>query len=168
MSLKDLLLPEFEQECATTRRLLDRVPFEQPEYRPHPKSMTLQALASHLVNLPTWVPLTVDLDELDMMPKGVPLKTPQVGSKAEALATFDDAVTAARHSLEGATDAKLEGLWKLTGNGQSFMEAPKKTVLRSFVFNHLVHHRAQLGLYLRLLEIPVPGVYGPSADEPGM
>jgi len=168
MSLSDLFLPEFEQECAVTRRLLERVPFEQPEFRPHPKSMTLQALASHLVNLPAWVPLTLDQDELDMMPKGVPWKTPQMTSQAEALAAFDEGVAGARTSLKAASDATLKGLWKLTGNGQTFMEAPKQTVLRSFVFNHLVHHRAQLGLYLRLLDIPVPGVYGPSADEPGM
>lgn len=168
MPLKDLFLPEFEQECAATRRLLARVPFEQPEFRPHAKSMTLKALASHLVNIPAWVPMTLEQDELDMMPQGVPWKTPQLSTKEEALTAFDQGVAAARSSLEAATDAQLAGIWKLTGNGQTFMESPKQVVLRSFVFNHLVHHRAQLGLYLRLLEIPVPGVYGPSADEPGM
>lgn len=168
MLIKDLLLPEFDQEMAATRRMLERVPEDRLEWQPHPKSMTLQALLSHVVNIPTWVPFTLDHAELDMMPEGKPWTTPQQTVRETWMATFEASVAAARLSLDAATDACMEETWTLKGNGQVYFSALKRTVLRSFVFNHLVHHRAQLGVYLRLLDIPVPGVYGPSADEQGM
>jgi len=168
MLIKDLLLPEFDQEMAHTRKMLERVPENQLTWRPHPKSMTLQGLLSHLVNLPTWVPLTLDVAELDLMPEGKPWVTPQQSTRDAWLAAFDAGVVQARASLAAATDERMEETWTLKGNGQVYFAAPKKGVLRSFVLNHLVHHRAQLGVYLRLLEIPVPGIYGPSADDQGM
>lgn len=165
MEIRALLLPEFDQEMATTRRLLEACPDGPAEYRPHPKSMTWQALVSHLVNIPAWVPLTLDQAELDMGPDGKAWTTPQMGSRAEALAAFDANVASARMSLAAAGDDRMAETWTLKGNGQVHLSAPKVTVLRAFVLNHLVHHRAQLGVYLRLLDLPLPGTYGPSADQ---
>lgn len=168
MFIKGLLLPEFDQEMAHTRKILERVPEDRLTWRPHPKSMALQALVSHLVNIPSWLPLTLDHAEVDLMPEGKPWVTPQQTTRQDWLAAFDSHAAAARACLEATTDERMEETWTLKGNGQVYFASPKKGVLRSFVFNHLVHHRAQLGVYLRLLEIPVPGVYGPSADDQGL
>lgn len=166
--IRDLLLPEFDQEMASTRRVLERVPAERLDFRPHPKSMSLQGLLSHVVNIPTWVALTLELPELDLMPEGKHWETPQQTEREAWLKAFDTQAAAARASIAAADDARMAEPWSLKSQGHVHFTAPKQGVLRSFVLNHLIHHRAQLGVYLRLLDVPVPGVYGPSADDTTM
>ena len=157
-----LLLPEFDHEFALTRRMLERVPLEQGEWRPHEKSSSLRSLASHLAHLPQWVPMTIAQDEVVL--DGA-YETPQHDSVESLLAHFDEGVATARPLIEGASAADLSAMWSLKRGGEVNVAMPKAAVLRSFIFNHNVHHRAQLGVYLRLLDVPVPASYGPSADE---
>jgi uncharacterized damage-inducible protein DinB len=169
MAMRDLLLPEYDQEMAKTRRLLERIPEDRLDWTPHPKSFTLQALLSHVVNIPTWIPMTLEQEVLDMAPEGQePWKTPQQGNREAWLNAFDANVAKGRASLAALEDASLGRTWALKAGTKELFSAPKGAVLRGFVFNHLIHHRAQLGLYLRLLDVPVPGIYGPSADETTM
>lgn len=164
MLIRDLYLPEFDHEAAATRRLLEVFPEGKLDWRPHPKSMTLQQLVSHLVNLPSWMPLTLSTAELDFA-ANADWKTPQLSTTAEILATFDAHVAQARAALAEATDEQMAELWTLRAGETVYFTQPKFGVLRGFVLSHLVHHRAQYGVYLRLMEVPLPGVYGPSADE---
>lgn len=162
-----LYLSELSREAVGTRALLALLPSDHLEWRPHPKSQTLRELASHLVNLPSWVPMTLEQPELDLAAHH-DWTTPQMGSAEEALATLEVNLGVAKASLERATEATFQEPWTLRSGDQVHFTQPKSGVLRSFVFNHLVHHRAQLGVYLRLLNIPLPPVYGPTADAPGM
>jgi uncharacterized damage-inducible protein DinB len=166
MGIAASILPEFDHEMANTRKTLERVPDEKFDWRPHEKSFAMGALASHLANLPGWTNVTADLDEFDMAPGGVPMKTPECHSRQEVLEVFDKNVGAARAAIESASDERLMGPWTLLADGQRVLSMPRIGVLRSFVMNHTIHHRAQLGVYLRLNDIPVPSIYGPSADEP--
>ena len=166
MAMNDMLLPEFEQEIAGARRTLERVPDDRLEWSPHAKSGTMGWLAAHLANVPSWAALTILRDDLDLAPGGKPLEpAPQPGSSAELVATLDRHAAEARAAIAGASDETLLQPWTLLQNGQAVMTLPRIAVLRSFVFNHLIHHRAQLGVYLRLNDVPVPSIYGPSADE---
>ena len=166
MGLSESLLPEFDNEMANTRKTLERVPHEKFAWKPHEKSTAMGGLATHLSNIPTWVMHTIDQDSLDLAPGGKPLpQAEQAKSNAELLATFDANVAKARAAIAGASDAELFKPWSLMMNGNTLMTLPKIAVLRNFVMNHLIHHRAQLGVYLRLNDIPVPSIYGPSADE---
>ena len=166
MAIHDAMLPEFDQETASTRRTLERVPQDRLAWSPHEKSGTMVWLAGHLANLPTWVTLTIGQDELDLAPGGqAPDPPPTPGSVDEILATFDKNVAEARAAIAGVSDEELMRPWSLLQNGKTMMTLPKAAVLRSFVMNHLIHHRAQLGVYLRLNDISVPSIYGPSADE---
>ena len=166
MGLSDALLPEFDNEMANTRKTLERVPDGKSDWKPHEKSTAMGGLATHLSNLPTWAVYTIDQDSLDLAPGGKPLAPPELAkSQAELLATFDTNVEKARAAIAGASDAELFKPWALMSNGNTLLTLPKIAVLRSFVMNHLIHHRAQLGVYLRLNDIPVPSIYGPSADE---
>jgi uncharacterized damage-inducible protein DinB len=160
------MLPEFDHEMANTRKTLERVPLDKPDWKPHPKSMAMGGLATHLSNIPTWVVYTIDQDSLDLAPGGEPLPSAELAkSQAELLATFDANTAKARASIAGVSDAELFKPWTLMSNGNTILSMPKIAVLRSFVMNHLIHHRAQLGVYLRLNDIAVPSIYGPSADE---
>ncbi|MFL6207858.1 MAG: DinB family protein [Pyrinomonadaceae bacterium] len=165
MALSQSLLPEFDQEMANTRKTLARVPEDKLDWRPHEKSMTMGGLATHLANLPSWAAHGINLDELDVAPNGVPFRVEQIKSRAEALENFDRNVADARAAITGASDEHLFKSWSLLSNGRTIMTMPRVAVLRSFVMNHMIHHRAQLGVYLRLNDIPVPSVYGPTADE---
>jgi uncharacterized damage-inducible protein DinB len=166
MSLGQSLLPEFDHEMAGTRRTLERVPEDRLFWTPHDKSMTLGGLASHLANLPSWVGYTVERDSLDVAPVGQPpLRQPPMTSRPALLDHFDRHVAEGRALLAAAADERLLAPWTLLGGGQAYFTMPRIAVLRSFVMNHSIHHRAQLGVYLRLLDVPVPGLYGPSADE---
>ena len=167
MSLSKALLPEFDHEMANTRKTLERVPDDKFDWKPHEKSSAMGALAGHLANLPSWGSLTLSSDSFDMAPGGQPLKSPPLSSGTEVLAKFDENVAATRAAIEGASDEELFKPWTLMSNGNTILTLPKIGVLRSFVMNHLIHHRAQLGVYLRLNDIPVPSIYGPSADESG-
>ncbi|MGB8510241.1 MAG: DinB family protein [Pyrinomonadaceae bacterium] len=166
MTIGETLLPEFEQEMAGTRKTLERVPWDKSDWKPHEKSSAMGSLATHLVNLPSWVPLTLSTDSFDVAPPDAPpFQTPQVGSSVEALKLFDENVAAARAAIVGASDEQLMQPWTLLSGGKTVMTMPRAAVLRGFVMNHNIHHRAQLGVYLRLNDVPVPSIYGPSADE---
>ena len=162
MAIADALVPEFDHEMTTTRKLLERVPEEKFDWKPHAKSFSLGALATHLANLPWWGSETLEKSEIDV--GSSPTLTP-AASRAELLATFDKHVAVTRAALTGKTDAELMAVWSLKRGGHTLFTMPKAVVWRSFVLNHLVHHRGQLSVYLRLLDIPVPSIYGPSADE---
>lgn len=166
MGLSQSLLPEFDHEMANTRKTLERVPSDKFDWKPHAKSMAMGGLATHLGNIPTWVNYTIGQDSLDLAPEGQPLPATELAkSEAELLSTFDENVAKARAAIDGASDEELFQPWTLLSNGSQILTLPKIAVLRSFVMNHLIHHRAQLGVYLRLNDIPVPSIYGPSADE---
>lgn len=166
MALRDMLLQEFDQEVDGARRTLERVPDDRLEWSPHRKSGTMGWLAGHLANVPSWGTLTITRDALDLAPGGKPLDpAPQAQSSAELVATLDRLAAEARAALAAAADEDLQQPWSLLQNGQVIMTLPRIVVLRRFVLNHLIHHRAQLGVYLRLNDIPVPSIYGPSADE---
>jgi uncharacterized damage-inducible protein DinB len=164
--INQALLPEFDMEMANTRQTLDRIPDDKLAWKPHEKSMTLGRLAGHLAELPSWGMATMANDTLDIAPPGAP---PQQGltakSRQEALDIFDKNVAAARAAIAGANDELLMKPWSLLKGGRTLMTMPKIAVLRSFVMNHMIHHRAQLGVFLRLNNIPLPAIYGPSADE---
>lgn len=169
MPLRDMFLPEFDHEMAGVRKTLERVPDDRLNFKPHDKSSTMQALASHLANIPGWVEVTLKQDDLDFAPPGgEPFKTPQARSTKELLSFFDANLSRARAALAEADDEVFHQQWALKFGGQEIFKMPKMAVLRSFVFNHAIHHRAQLGVYLRLNDKPVPSLYGPSADEQGM
>jgi hypothetical protein len=161
MDMHQAFLQELEMEMVNTRKTLERVP-EKMDWTPHPKSMTMGRLAQ----IPDWVAKTIDRDDYDLAPVGAPPYNPQPAkTPKEALALFDRNLAAARASLSGTSDAHLMKPWSLLMGGKTMMTMPRAIVLRNFVLNHNVHHRAQMGVYLRLNDIPVPSVYGPSADE---
>jgi uncharacterized damage-inducible protein DinB len=162
MAIKDILLPEFDEEMRNTRKLLERVPEHSLAYKPHEKSMTLGRLASHVAELPTWAKHSLELDSLDITPGQQPHLA---NSREELLATFDKNVAEARELIVRTTDEQLQKVWTLKFGGNTIFSMPRYMVLRKTAINHLIHHRAQLGVYLRLNEVEIPGMYGPSADE---
>jgi uncharacterized damage-inducible protein DinB len=166
MALSESMLPEFDREMALTRKCLERVPDERLEWRPHPKSMSLAQLAGFLAILPSWTAVTIAQDSLDVEPPGGPQAPPLPTSTKQILEMFDVNVGSARGSLQAAEDGRLLAPWTLLKAGQKLLTMPRVTVLRAFVLNHLVHHRGQLTVYLRLCEAPVPSLYGPTADDP--
>jgi uncharacterized damage-inducible protein DinB len=168
MSIAESLLPEFDHEMATTRKFLGRTPETKLDWKPHDKSMSLGTLAAHLVDIPSWG-VTLDVAELDIKPKDGPAyTTPEFGSTASALARFDGNVAAARAKIASMSDAEFVKPWSLLMGGQTLFTMPRVAVARTWVLNHIIHHRAQYGVYLRLNNVPIPGSYGPSADETGM
>ena len=165
-AISQSLLPEFDLETANTRKILALVPETNLDFTPHPKSMTLARLAGHLSEIPLWASMTLVQDELDLRPNGVSAYQAHVfASRAETLAFFDENLVKARALLAGLSDEDMMRTWSLKDNGQVLLAMPKVAVLRSFVMNHMIHHRAQLGVYLRMNNVAIPGVYGPSADE---
>jgi uncharacterized damage-inducible protein DinB len=166
MALREALVFEYDQEMAGTRKTLERVPEAKFSWKPHDKSGTLLWLAAHLANLPEWAVYTIRQDSLDMAPNGVQTPPPPAPKSAqELLDLFDKNRAAGRKAIAGASDERLHTSWTLMANGKVFFTMPKIECLRTWVLNHNVHHRAQLGVYLRLNNIPVPALYGPSADE---
>ena len=162
----DFYLPEFEHEMKTTRAVLARVPEAKAEWRPHPKSRPLGELAQHVANLVGFAELIVRQTERDVAPIGAPpVVTVPFTTSTALLASFDANVVSARAAIAGATDAELMVPWSLKRGGIPFFTLPRAAVLRSFLLSHLIHHRGQLSVYLRLLEVPVPPIYGPTADE---
>lgn len=161
-----MLAAEFGHETANTRRFLERVPWEKADWRPHPKSMPLGNLAVHLASLHAWAQAVVADDGLDLASFAARgFSPPAIHSRDALLAYFDETVAAAGRAIGGASDEVLGQIWTLRQGERVIMSLPKAAVLRSMVLSHSIHHRAQLGVYLRLNDIPVPGVYGPSADE---
>jgi uncharacterized damage-inducible protein DinB len=166
MALAQALLPEFEHETATLRRVVERIPADRMDYRPHPKSFTLHDLANHLVTIPGWTVTTLKETELDFGLPETRAKQPKPSATTEGLLrTLDSCVEGALKALTEATDEDFRVVWTLKNEGQVLMAMPRVAVYRGFVMNHLIHHRAQLAVYLRMLNVPVPSIYGPSADE---
>jgi len=164
--LSQLFLTDFDAETATARKVLERVPDGKPDWRPHPKSMTLGRLATHVSELPVWVTNTLTAGELDLAPDGkAPSSWPVLPNTAAILAQFDTNRARAREVLAAATDEEFHKPWSLKWGGKVLWTKSKYEVFRVWAMHHLVHHRAQLGVYLRLLDIPIPGSYGPSADD---
>ena len=163
VSIIDLLLKEMEQEAQTTRKMLLRVPDGKSDWRPHPKSMTMQQLTTHVAELPSWVALALNTDELDFATH--PYQPATINSTAELLEHFEKSLADGRAQLSEANEDQLAQPWTLRNGEQVYSTSAKGEVIR-MTFSQIVHHRAQLGVYLRLLDIPIPGSYGPSADEP--
>ena len=169
MAMNQALLGEFDHEMANTRKSLERVPDGKFDWKPHTKSMTMGALATHIASIPHWGKLTLDTPSFDVNPLGgQQVRQPELKSKAEVLAFFDKSVPEARAAIANATDQSLMSQWSLLNGGKTVFTMPRIGVLRAMIMNHMIHHRAQLGVYLRLNDVPVPSIYGPSADEAGM
>jgi uncharacterized damage-inducible protein DinB len=162
MALVDSLLPEFDHEMGITRRLLERVPDGRIDWKPHDRSWTLGQLAQHVVTLPMWGSITLLQSGLDLAatPEQTPLRT-----QAALLSAFEARVKETRAALVGKTDAELMARWTLKRGSDIIFSMPKVAVWRSFVLSHVIHHRGQLSVYLRMNDVPVPSIYGPSADE---
>jgi uncharacterized damage-inducible protein DinB len=164
MTIAESFLPEFDREMGLTRRLLDRLPDGQFAWKPHEKSMSLGRLAEHLAELPGWAKVTILESGIDTSASRPPGYTAPA-SRAATLALFDRNVAEARAALAGRTDAELLAPWTLKAGGKEVFTMPKAIVLRGFVMNHMIHHRGQMTVYLRLQNIALPSIYGPSADE---
>jgi uncharacterized damage-inducible protein DinB len=163
MSISQAFLPEYDMEMANTRKLLERFPDGKGDYKPHPKSMPMGRLAGHVAELPSWAKTTLEVEVLEIQPGMQPFVAT---SRQQLLEAFDKHVAEARPVIERATDADWMKMWTLKFAGKEMMSMPRVAVMRNVVMNHMIHHRAQLGVYLRLNEIEIPGMYGPSADEP--
>lgn len=160
MTISETLLPEFDQEMAATRRVLERVPDDKPDWKPHPKSFSVAHLAQLLSWLPGWIGRTLGSTELDLASGGG-----YSNQKTQALLeTFEDNVRKSREAIARATDADYEMLWSLKMGDKVLFSAPRRVVVRQHI-SHLSHHRGQMTVYLRLLDVPVPSIYGPTADE---
>jgi uncharacterized damage-inducible protein DinB len=164
MAIRDMLLPEFDQEMANTRKMLERLPDGRFDFQPHQKSFKLNRLAGHVADLPSWVGHTMNTELLELSPDQFQPFEPR--NRAELLQKFDKEVSEARAAISKASDEELNKIWSMTWDGKTVMTMPRISVLRTVIMNHMIHHRAQLGVYLRLMDIAVPGMYGPSADEP--
>jgi uncharacterized damage-inducible protein DinB len=163
MPINQAFLGEFDHEMASTRKSLERIPEDKFGWAPHEKSMKMGRLAMHLAEMPGWTKETIEKSRVDVANYAGP-KEPK--TRAEVLALFDKNVAEARAALVAATDdANWMKTWEMVRGDQVIFSMPKAVVMRSFIFNHNVHHRAQLGVYLRLNNVPVPSIYGPSADE---
>jgi uncharacterized damage-inducible protein DinB len=156
------LLPEFEEEMKNTRKLLECIPDGKLDSQPHPKSMTLAQLATHVAQVPGWTKHLLDEDGLDLSPD---MKPPVATSRAELLDTFDRGVLDARGRIRAASDDYWQTAWTFNVGGVTVFSMPRAAIMRSMIMNHLIHHRAQLSVYLRLHDVAIPGMYGPSADE---
>ncbi len=166
MSIAQSLLPEFDHEMSVTRVLLAAVPNVRAEWQPHAKSRSVGRLAAHLANLPAWAVAALQQDELDLAAPGVAAQPP-FASMAATIERFDALVKTSRRALVETPDAALLAPWTLKQGGQTVFTMPRGGVLRTWVLSHMIHHRGQLSVYLRLLDVPVPSVYGPTADSPG-
>ena len=163
MSIAQSLLPEFDHEMANTRRTLERIPEDKLGFVPDPKSMPLGRLAGHITEMVNWGAVVLQTDSLNIQPGDY---TPLVAtSRQQLLGEFDKAVAAARKELESASDADYMKPWTLSFQGDVMFTMPKVGVIRSMMMNHIIHHRAQLTVYYRMMGVPVPALYGPSADE---
>jgi uncharacterized damage-inducible protein DinB len=164
-SIAENLLPEFDHETATTRLLLERVPVSRTDWKPHDKSMSLGQLAMHIATIPQWTPVTLKETEFDIDAQGGrSSSTPAFESLEHMLKMYDAAVAEARGLLAATTDGELMAPWALKRAGHTIFSMPRAGVFRTFIMNHAVHHRGQLTVYLRQCDIPLPNIYGPTAD----
>lgn len=162
MSIAQSLLPEFDQEMANTRKMLERIPEDKFSYKPDPKSMTMGRLAAHVAEMPSWGSMTMGMDSLDLKGPFTPFAPT---NRKELLEGFDKNIASARAAIAAGTDEQFMQPWSLKMGEQVLFTMPRIGVIRSMVMNHVIHHRAQLSVYYRLNGVPVPGMYGPSADE---
>jgi uncharacterized damage-inducible protein DinB len=166
MTIGQSMLPEFDQEMQNTRKTLERAPDDKWNWKPHDKSGTVGWLAGHVGTVPQWITMTINTEELDYAPVGgPPYEPPKIENRAQLLAAFDKGSAEARAALAKVSDADIMKGWKLLAGGKEVFTMPRIACIRGMCLNHMIHHRAQLGVYYRLLGIPVPGLYGPSADE---
>lgn len=165
-SMMGPFVAEYLQECAGTRKMLERVPEAEMGWRPHEKSYTLGELASHIVHSQIWASMTVNTDKLEFNSNDF---EPFIANDvAHLLESFDKNVDEARTAMEGLSDADAMSMWSMWVDGKKLIEMPKFAVLRSFIISHMIHHRGQLSVYLRLNDVSLPQVYGPTADETDM
>ncbi len=166
MSIAASILPELEQEMAGTRKVLERVPDDKLDWKVHEKSNTIGWVACHLAEIPGWVEGTLTQDTWDIHPKGgEPHRTAVLNNRQEILEEFDKNVATAKKLIAAAPDEEFAKSWKLLAQGETLIQLPKLAVIRTWVLNHSIHHRGHLCVYYRLNDIPVPALYGPSADE---
>jgi hypothetical protein len=166
MSIAQSILPEFDLEMAGTRKTIERIPDAKLDWKAHPKSNTIGWVGSHLAEIPGWVEGTLTQDSWDFSPPGqAPYRTPVLSGHQQMVKVFDQNVASARRAIESTPDAEYAKNWSLLWQGNIVFTMPRITVIRSFVLNHIIHHRAILTVYLRLNDIPVPALYGPSGDE---
>jgi uncharacterized damage-inducible protein DinB len=161
MTISETLLPEFDHEMTNTRALLECVPEDKFAWKPHERSMTMGRLASHVAEMANWAVYTINQDSLELTPDMKPFNA---ATKKELLDGFTAYTAAAREALAGASDEHLGEAWSLIYGGKPVLSMPRAAVLRNMVFSHIIHHRGQLTVYLRLNDVPIPGMYGPSAD----
>ncbi|MGA7415531.1 MAG: DinB family protein [Bryobacteraceae bacterium] len=161
MSIGASFLPEYEHEMSTTRKFLERVPDEKWDWKPDPKSMTLGGLSTHIAQMQAWGEDTMKLPKYDL----AGYKPPKLDNKAALLAAFDTGVARFKAAMAAARDEEWTAPWSLTSGDHVIFAMPRVGAIRSMIFNHTIHHRGQLSVYFRLLGVPVPGAYGPSADE---
>ncbi|NUQ22015.1 MAG: DinB family protein [Gemmatimonadaceae bacterium] len=165
MPIAASILPEFDHEMRTTRSLLERVPEAKAAWKPHAKSMSLGELAAHIANLVGWGTAIMSLAEFDFFPPGgTPRTPPPYGNAAELLQRMDANVGSTRAAIAAASDDYLREHWALKNGGRVIIDVPRVVALRSFMMNHVIHHRGQLSVYLRLNDVPLPNIYGPTAD----
>jgi uncharacterized damage-inducible protein DinB len=163
------ILPEFDQEMASTRKVLAVVPDDKLDWKAHPKSNTIGWNANHVAELPGWGVNVLTEPFFDFAPANGPrYQSPKLTKSSEIVALFDENVGKARRAIEGVRDEAMGEMWSLKGGEQTIFTMPRAAVMRAFVLNHMIHHRAILTVYLRLNDVPVPGLYGPSGDDPGM
>ena len=160
----EMLLKEMDAEAQTTRKMLSRIPDDKYDWQPHPKSMTIRQLATHIAELPSWVTMALTTDELDFATS--PYQPEVINNTTEVLGLFEKSLADGRSHLAAATDEQLEPTWILRNGDDVYVKCSKGEMIRT-AYSQIVHHRAQLGVDLRLLNIPIPGSYGPSADENG-
>src|ERR1700752_2294199 len=166
MTIGQSLLPEFDQEMQNTRKVLERCPDEKWNWKPHEKSGTLGWLVGHFANMGRRLQKTTQTETLDLPPVGGPSwEPPKISNREEALAEFDKNVADAKSALQSVSDAEMMKSWRLLAGGQEIFAMPRIAAIRSMVLNHHYHHRAQLSVYVRLMNVAVPGLYGPGADE---
>jgi uncharacterized damage-inducible protein DinB len=164
MTLKESVLAEFDAEIAATRRLFERLPDEAFPWKPHEKSMSLGGLATHLAQLPHWGTTILERDGYDLEHDATG-HAPEQHSRRDVTAIFDRHVAEVRRALVEGSDGQLAAPWSLTRGGHVLMSMPRLSALRRFLLNHLIHHRGQLTVYLRMHNVPLPPLYGPTADE---
>ena len=166
MTIAREFLIEFDEEMKMTRRMLERVPDAVLDYKPHPKSMSMRELASHIADMPGWGAVTVESDELDLQPPEGPAYEVYLGESRDGiLGAFDRNVVKAKAAISPVSNEEMLTDWTLLMHARPIFTMPRISVLKSMTLNHIIHHRAQLGVYLRLNDVPIPGMYGPSADD---
>jgi len=166
MSLSDAFIAELQYEAVSARKCLERIPENTFDWKPHEKSMSMSALAAHVAEMVGWIKDTVETPELDFAAMDYKPFVPT--TTAELVELFDKNLSAANEALKNTSDSAMMENWKMRNGEQIYFDMPRIQVLRGFIFSHLIHHRGQLSVYMRLQDIPVPGIYGTSADEGSM